>query len=122
MATEYIRSEEKHKTLKDAVDEAYLGTISATTKLEQTIRYKTGPFILDYQEFQNWFSILFNLTKNESEMVRQHKDLIIKIERWQHNGSAVKSFRNINKKIVTEGIRLVHEWNSAIRSRDVIKQ
>ena len=122
MASENIRSEEKHKTLKDAVDDVYLNTLLIIGKLEEDIAYNIGTFLLDYRNFQYSFKLLFDLTKNEPGMTEQDKALIEKIERWLHNGSAIKSIRGNNKKIVKEGIKLAREWNSAIRSRDVIKQ
>lgn len=122
MATEYIRSEEKHKTLKNAVDSAYLATLQAITQLEDDMDFNAGTFLMDYRDFRYWFKVLFRITKNEPEMAGQHKDLITKIEHWQHNGSVVKTFKCRNKKIVKEGIKLAGEWNGAIRSRDVIKQ
>ena len=122
MATEYVRSEEKHKTLKDAVDSAYLATLQATTQLEDDMDFKAGTFLTDYRDFRYWFKLLFGITKNEPEMAGQHKDLIAKIEHWLHNRSNIKTFKGKNKKIVKEGIKLAREWNSAIRSRDVIKQ
>ena len=122
MATEYIRSEEKHKTLKDAVDSAYLATLHYIGQLEENMEYNVGSFLAEYQDFRYCFKLLFGTTKNEPEMRRQHKVLIMKIERWQHNGSTVKSFKGHNKKIVKEGVKLADEWIAAIRSRDVIKQ
>ena len=122
MATENIRQEENHKTLKDAVVEAYLESVSATTKLKNTIKYKHG-FTLTYQAFGNWFTILFSLTKNEPGMVKDYKDLITKINHWQHkhNGLAIRRFIGSKRKIVKEGIILIEEWHSAIRSAGIIK-
>lgn len=120
MATENVRQEEKHKTLQDAVDNAYVVSVDATIELEEYINYKMGTFLLIYQAFQNAFTGLFIITKNEPEMVGQHKDLIVKIDHWQHNGSAIRRFNGGNKKVVKEGIKLLLEWHGAIRSRGVI--
>lgn len=120
MASENIRQEEKHKTLQDAVDNAYMISVIATTELEENIKYKIGSFLVIYQAFQNAFTGLFILTKNEPEMAGQHKDLIVKIDHWQHNGSAIRRFNGGNKKVVKDGIKLLLEWHGAIRSRGVI--
>ena len=122
MASENIRSEEKHEALKDAVDDVYLGTLHLIGNLEKNMAYNIGTFLLNFQDFQYAFRLLFDLTKNEPGMTEQDKVLILKIERWLDNGSGIKNIRGKNKKIVKEGIKLAREWNSAIRSRDVIKQ
>lgn len=123
MATEYVRSEEKHKTLKDAKDGAYLALLLASTRVKEDIDYGKGTFILDYQDFLKAFTLVFSLTRDESEMQRYHKELIGRIEHWQDNGSAVKTYKGSsrNKKIVMSGMKLAREWGSAIRIRDVIK-
>lgn len=123
MATEYVRSEEKHKTLQDAKDGAYLALLLATTRLKEDINYNRGTFILDYQDFLNSFAIVFELTRDESEMQRYHKELIDEIEHWQDNGSAVKTYRGSsrNKKIVMNGMKLARVWCGAMQIRDVIK-
>ena len=122
MATEYVRSEEKHKTLKDAVDSAYLATLQAIVQLEDDMEFNAGTFLMDYRDFRYWFKLLFGITKNEAEMATQHKELIENVEHWLHNGSSIKTWKGRNKKIVEKGIKLAREWNGAIRSRDVIKQ
>jgi len=63
MASEYIRSEEKHRTLKDAVDTAYLATLRASTQLEEDIDFRTGTFLADYRDFRYCFKLLFGVTK-----------------------------------------------------------
>lgn len=124
MATETIRHEEAHKTLKSAVDRAYLTTLQTINQLEEDIEFHVGTVLMDYRDFRYWFKLLFDITKNEPQMSGQHKDLITKIEHWQHNTSAIKSknFGAGNMKRIKEGIKLAREWNSAIRSKDVIKQ
>ena len=121
MASEYIRSEEKHKTLRDARDIAYLNTLHRIGQLEEYMAYSLGTFSIEYREFQYSFKTLVDLTKNEPGMTEQDEALMVKIERWQHNGSAIKNIRGKNKKIVKDGIKLAREWNSAMRNRDVIK-
>ena len=108
--------------MKDAVDDMYLTTLHLIGRLEEDIAYNIGSFLIDYRNFQYSFKLLFDLTKNESGMTEQDKTLIVKIERWQHNGSAIKNIRGKNKKMVKYGIKLAREWNSAMRNRDVIKQ
>ena len=122
MASENIRSEEKHEALKDAVDDVYLGNLHLIGQLEKNMAYNIGTFLLNYQDFQYAFRLLFDLTKNEPGMTGQDKLLIEKIESWLQNGSGIKNIRGKNKKIVKNGIKLAREWNSAIRGRDVIKQ
>jgi len=121
MASEYIRSEEKHRTLKDAVDTAYLATLRASTQLEEDIDFRTGTFLADYRDFRYCFKLLFGVTKNEPEMREQYKELMDEIEDWLHNNLFRKTLKSKNKVIVRKGIELAREWNSAIRSRDVIK-
>lgn len=121
MATEnIIRHDEAHKTLKSAVDEAYLTTILAINRLEDDIDFRGGPITADFRDFRYSFGLLFDLTRNEPGL-GQHKELIAKIERWQHNtfGKPIKLKNNIKK--IKEGIKLARDWNSALRSKDVIK-
>jgi len=54
-------------------------------------------------------------------MREQYKELMDEIEDWLHNNLFRKTLKSKNKVIVRKGIELAREWNSAIRSRDVIK-
>jgi hypothetical protein len=117
-----IKPEEGHKPLKDMVDIAYIASLRGLTKVEKNIKRGGGSFVSVYSQLESSFTVLFHLTKNGRGMAEeQYKDLIAKINHWLYNSLPIKRFVGGNKKIVVENLKLVREWHTIIRSKDVIK-
>lgn len=112
---EQIRKEETHKTYEQYIENAYVRLVFARTTLKTELKRHNGRANRNHkQEFYSAFIELYGLTYPKLK-IKEHKDMINKINAWDKN---VK-LKQINDSI-EEGIPLSEELQKALMFDGVI--
>ena len=112
-----VHQQEDHRSVKQAIDTAYLATIESSASLRLYLMRPRGPYQPIFLDFYQAFYCLFNLTAHRPHVAgkERNEQLIKDIDDWLDNDQMSDDHdHGIN------GVKLFKQWREALDDAGVI--
>lgn len=99
--------QEDHRSIRTAIESAYLEMVQSSTTLRAYLQNGKGPIDLKFMPFYTAFSNFFTLTSAYKDLDR-HKDTIDRIDIWLSPGNP------IDRNRAEQGLKLMREYQRVV--------